>query len=50
MFELVIENNGKERVAYAAEDVRLVELMRQRHIRSLTEGEASVREGKKAKK
>jgi len=50
MFELVIETNGEERVVYTAEDARVVELMRQRHVRSLTEGEASIREAKDAKK
>lgn len=47
MFELVINNKGKEHVVYAAEDKRLVELMRQRHLRALTEGEVVIREAKK---
>ncbi|CCH49683.1 hypothetical protein [Pseudodesulfovibrio piezophilus] len=46
MFELVIRNNGVERVVYSAEDVRLVELVRQRHARSLAVGEATIREAK----
>jgi len=50
MYELVIVNNGTEQVIYSDEDVRLVELMRQRHIRSLNVGEAVIREAKKAKK
>ena len=51
MYELVIEHNGAEKVVYAAEDKRLVELVRQRHARSLTVGEATIREAKaKAKK
>jgi hypothetical protein len=47
MFELVIEINGVETAVYCAEDVRLVNLMLQRHFRSLTEGKASIREIKK---
>lgn len=49
MFELVIEKNGVERVVYSAEDIRLVELMRQRHARSLAAGEATIREVEKKK-
>lgn len=47
MYELVIEKNGVEQVVFCAEDPRVVELARQRHLRSLTEGEASVREAEK---
>lgn len=47
MFELVIETNGKEKPVYCAEDERLVELVRQRHARSLTEGEATIRKAEK---
>ncbi|WP_199244338.1 hypothetical protein [Pseudodesulfovibrio cashew] len=50
MYELVIENNGKEHVVYSDEDVRMVELVRQRHVRSLTVGKASIREVKDEKK
>ncbi|MBG0791782.1 MAG: hypothetical protein H0S80_14925 [Desulfovibrionaceae bacterium] len=54
MFELVIEHKGSEYVAFTAEDEREVELVRQRHVRSLTEGMATIREvkapAKKAKK
>ncbi len=53
MFELVIENNGVEYVAFTAEKEREVALVLQCHVRSLTEGTASIRtakEGKKAKK
>lgn len=46
MFELVIVNNEREEAIYTDADVRLVELMRQRHVRSLTEGEAIIREVK----
>lgn len=44
MYELIIEDRGVERAVFAHEDKRVVELMRQRHIRSLTPGEASIRE------
>jgi len=47
MFELVIELNGVETSVYCAEDIRLVNLMLQRHFRSLTAGEATIREVKK---
>ncbi|MDC0336450.1 hypothetical protein OAN24_06125 [Pseudodesulfovibrio sp.] len=50
MFELVIENNDVEQIVYCAEDQRMVELRRQRHARSLAEGEASIREAKKRAK
>ncbi|BDQ33942.1 hypothetical protein [Pseudodesulfovibrio portus] len=50
MFELVIEDRGGEYVAFKAEKEREVELIRQRHVRSLTEGLASIREAKPAKK
>lgn len=46
MFELVIQNNETEYVLYSDKDVRLVELMRQRHCRSLAVGEAVIRETK----
>ncbi len=49
MFQLVIDNNGKEKPVYVAEDRRLVELVRQRHARSLTEGEAVIRDFKPTK-
>lgn len=49
MFELVIESKGGEYVAFTAEKQREVELVRQRHIRSLTEGMATIREAKPAK-
>jgi len=48
MFELVIEHDGETRAVYCAEDVRMVELKRQRHARSLAVGEATIREAKKA--
>ncbi|MEF2230058.1 MAG: hypothetical protein V3571_03950 [Pseudodesulfovibrio sp.] len=44
MYELVIEHRGVETPVYAAEDKRVVELVRQQHIRSLTPGEATIRE------
>jgi len=44
MFELVIERNGVELVVYSAESRREVELVLQRHIRSLTAGSAFIRE------
>ena len=47
MFELVINDNDGERVIFASEDKRVVELMRQRHIRSLAVGEASIRNASK---
>jgi len=50
MFELVIENNGNEYVAFTADKMREVELVRERHVRSLTEGTASIREARSAKK
>lgn len=51
MFELVITNGEEERSVYKAEKMLDVELERQRHIRSLAEGIAEVREVKeKAKK
>lgn len=50
MFELVIEHKGREQVVYSGEDRRIVELVRQRHVRSLTNGEAAIREAKAAKK
>lgn len=49
MFELVIENKGVEYVAFSAEKKREVELVMQRHIRSLTSGMASIREAKAEK-
>jgi len=50
MYQLVIENNGVEYVAYSAEKKREVELVRQRHIRSLTRGDATIREVDEKKK
>ena len=50
MFELVIEHKGVEYVAYTAEQKREIELVRQRHVRSLTDGMATIREAKPAKK
>ncbi len=50
MYELVIEHNGVEEPLFANTDKRLVELRRQRHVRSLTRGEAFVREMDKKKK
>lgn len=50
MFELVIENNGVEYIAFKAEKEREVELVRQRHVRSLTSGEAVIRTVKPTKK
>ena len=44
MYELVIEDRGVETPVYADEDKRVVELVRQRHVRSLTPGEATIRE------
>ena len=50
MFDLVIEHKGEEYIAFTAEKEREVELVRQRHVRSLTEGLAVIREAKPAKK
>ena len=50
MFELVIENNGVEYVAFSAEREREVELIRQRHVRSLADGTAFIREAKETAK
>ena len=47
MYELVIAYADTEQVVFAAEDKRVVELVRQRHVRSLTVGEASVRQAEK---
>ncbi|WP_319469543.1 hypothetical protein [uncultured Pseudodesulfovibrio sp.] len=47
MYELVVEHNGRELVVFIGEDKRVVELVRQRHARSLTPGEATIREAKK---
>ncbi|MCJ2165843.1 MULTISPECIES: hypothetical protein [unclassified Pseudodesulfovibrio] len=49
MFELVIENNGVEYIAFSAEKKREVELVLQRHTRSLTDGTAYIREAKAKK-
>ncbi len=49
MFELVIDNNGVEYVAFTAEKKREVELVYQCHVRSLADGTASVREAKAKK-
>ncbi|WP_272700992.1 hypothetical protein [Desulfovibrio sp. Fe33] len=46
MFEVVIETMGREYVAFTTEDAREAELIRQRHIRSLTDGMAYIRETK----
>lgn len=42
MYELVIENNGVVIPVFRDENERVVELMRQRHARSLTPGEARI--------
>ncbi len=47
MYEMVVEHNGVKTVVFAAEDKRIVELIRQRHVRSLAVGEATIREAKK---
>lgn len=44
MYVLVIENKGVETPVFVDEDKRMVELRRQRHVRALGEGEATVRE------
>lgn len=49
MFELVIKNKDVETPVYVAEDKRMIELLRQRHARSLSEGEAIVRDFKPKK-
>jgi hypothetical protein len=46
MYELVIEHKGVEQVVFCAESKRVMELVRQRHVRSLTVGTAIVRESK----
>ncbi|WFS62247.1 hypothetical protein LF599_16530 [Pseudodesulfovibrio thermohalotolerans] len=48
MFEVVVETMGREYVSFTTEDVREAELIRQRHIRSLTDGTAYIRETKSA--
>lgn len=50
MYELVITNGEVERSVFKAENMLDVELQRQRHIRSLAEGVAEVREVKEKKK
>ena len=50
MFELVVEHRGVEYVAFTAENKREIELVLQRHVRSLTDGMAVIREAKPAKK
>ncbi|WP_187170539.1 hypothetical protein [Salidesulfovibrio onnuriiensis] len=50
MFELVIITKDRERVVYKAEKKLDVELERQRHVRSLGEGVAEIREVKAGKK
>ena len=47
MFELVVDLNGRVDVVFCDEDKRVVELVRQRHARSLAPGEATIREAKK---
>jgi len=47
MYELVIDYNGDEYVAFSAEKKREVDLVAQRHVRSLASGLAVVREAKK---
>ncbi len=46
MYELVIEYNGVEQIVFSAESKRIMELVRQRHVRSLTVGTAIIRESK----
>ncbi|WP_170283787.1 hypothetical protein [Pseudodesulfovibrio senegalensis] len=50
MYELVVIVNGRERPVFKAENRLDVELERQRHIRSLSEGVAEIREIKQGKK
>ncbi len=50
MFELVIETNGVEYVAFSTERLCEAELLRQRHMRSLADGSATIRETKKKAK
>ena len=50
MFELVIENNGVEYVAFSTEKEREVKLILQRHLRSLAAGTATVCAAKKKAK
>lgn len=50
MYELVVDYLGVETPVFAGEDKRVVELVRQRHARSLTVGEAVIREMKAKKK
>jgi len=50
MFELVVENNGVEYVAFSAERKREALLILQRHVRSLADGTATIREVKKKAK
>ncbi|MFH1913595.1 MAG: hypothetical protein ABIK45_04910 [Pseudomonadota bacterium] len=45
----MIERNGVEQVVYAAESRREVELVLQRHIRSLTAGSGFIREAASGK-
>lgn len=46
MYELVITIGDKEQVVYTSESEQEAELMRQRHVRSLAVGEATVRKQK----
>jgi len=46
MFEVVIEDKGREYVAYTAENKREADLLLERHLRSLTDGLAYIREAK----
>ena len=50
MFELVIENSGVEYVIFSAEMERDARLILQRHVRSLADGTATIREVKKKAK
>lgn len=50
MYELVIDYNGEESVAFSAEKKREVDVVAQRHIRSLASGLAIVREVKEKEK
>jgi hypothetical protein len=50
MFELVIEYNGVEQIVFSGESRRIMELVRQRHVRSLCVGTATIREAAAKKK
>lgn len=49
MYELVIITESGEQVVFTSEDILEVELRKERHIRSMSEGVAEIREAGKKK-